>query len=243
MTADMVGGPLGEHLADRIPRAAQAGHKRFPCVPAADFEQVMWERVLRDPAKFRKLLADGREGIIWKELSRAATKLGNEDDRYRRAVKAMAAGTQPGVPGYHVADEEFYSKGMLEHILPVLIEAEFNPANAIERATNGTDAAGVRIQTSESGTAAETYMAILIDVTQAFGKLNSYHQNLLKRYYGISQEDTSQGRWERESEASSMGMTLKALQGKVYRAVSLLQVLLGGSSPWTNHRNGHGTGE
>lgn len=227
MTAEIVGGPLAEHLAVKIPRAAKNRHKRFKQVPQEDFEQAMWVRVLSNPPKFRRLFGDGRHGTIWLELLKAGSKLGFEDDRYRRAQAAAEA-------GYDISDEAFYSPGMLEHLLPVLIEAEFDVANAIEKASNNTDAAGVRIQGGggEGDSAMENYAAILIDVIAAFSKLNLGQQRLLKTYYGISQEDTEQGRWERSSIASSMGITLNALQLRVYRAIDALSAELGGVSPW-----------
>jgi hypothetical protein len=229
LSTEQLGGPLAELLAEMIPRAAAAGHKRFKMVPADDFEQAMYEKVLRDPAKYRQLLAEGRDGVIWTELRRCATKVGSEDDRYRRAQKALAEGYRP-------EDEEFYSRDMLRMLLPVLIEAEFSPEQAIERAANSTDAAGVRIQGSEPGTAAENYMAMLIDVTTAFGKLTGYHQRILRDYYGLDQADTENGRWERTSLASSMGLTLNALQKRAVRALDALEDLLGGKSPWLRGR-------
>jgi hypothetical protein len=75
-------------------------------------------------------------------------------------------------------------------------------------------------------------MVILIDVVTAYRKLSPYQQRILADYYGLSQEDTDQGRWERESYASSQGMTLKAYQQRVYRAVEALERQLGGRNPW-----------
>lgn len=224
-----VGGPLGEHLAKEIPRQARGKHHRFPQVPVEDFEQEMWARVTARLDKFRLWMLEGKTDIIRLELHSAAMRLGSEDERYRRAVKAAHAGYSPD-------DEEFYSTGMLRHLLPVLIEAEFDAAAAVEKATQATDAAGVRIQVSSPENAAETYMVILIDVVRAFRRLSPYHQRLLTGYYSLSQEDTQQGRWERESKASSQGLTLKAYQRKVDRAVEELESMLGGRNPWLRRR-------
>lgn len=216
---------LDEHLAEAIPKAARNRHRRFPHVPYEDFEQELVLRVLAKQAKFALWHEEGKIGTIWLELLNAGTALGYQDDRNRRAAKAAAAGYSPD-------DEEFYSTGMLRHLLPVLIEAEFDPANAVERATQGTDAAGVRIHGSSPENAAETYMVVLIDVVTAFRKLSPYQRNLLMSYYALDQSDTESGRWERESKASSMGMTFKAYQRKVDRAVDELADKLGGKNPW-----------
>jgi hypothetical protein len=222
---EQLSGPLAEYLAEEVPRVARNRHRRFSRIPVEDFEQQLWAKVYAEMPKFRKLLNEGKHGTIWLELLNAGTALGYEDERYQRAVKAANAGYSPD-------DEQFYSTDMLRALLPVLIEAEFEPANAIERATQGTDAAGVRIHGGDPDSATETYMVILIDVTQAFRKLSPYQRKLLEDYYGLSQEDDDNGRWERESFASSQGMTLKAYQNKVYRAMDVLQHKLGGRNPW-----------
>jgi hypothetical protein len=224
-TTETLTGPLAEFLADRIPKAAARAHRRFPAVPAEDFQQAMWCRVLVNPAKFGKLWADGRPGIIWAELRREGTKVGEEDDRYRRAAKALE-------DGYSVYDIEFYSTALLAVLLPALIEAEFDAAVAMETASSGTDAAGVHIRIDDPFGGAENYPVVLIDVAAAYGRLPEGMQRLLKTYYGVSQEDTEQGRWDREGLASSMGLTAGALRVRVHRALQRLQDELGGADPW-----------
>jgi hypothetical protein len=218
-------GPLAEFLADRIPKAAAKAHRRFPAVPAEDFEQAMWVKVLSRPDKFTRLLDDGKHGIIWAELRREATKVGEEDDRYRKAAAAAAA-------GYSVYDIEFYSTRLLAQLLPALIEADFDVSVAIERAASSTDAAGVHIRTNDPFGGAEEYTVILIDAAIAFSRLSEGTQRLLKTYYRVNQTDTQDGRWEREKLASSMGITADALRSQVHRALQRMQGELGGADPW-----------
>jgi hypothetical protein len=225
VTADLVGGPLGELLADRIPKAAQEGHRRYPLVAADDFEQAMYERILRNPPKYRRLMEEGREGVIWTELRRQATRTGSEDDRYRRTQKALAS-------GYRVDDEQFYARKMLRAILPEMISSQWDAGQAMERALSGAAGSAVKVQVSSSEDAYERYLVTVIEIATAYHALSPYHQNLLSVYYDLNQEDTDSGRWERNSVASSMGLTLKALQRKVDRAMDALQEGLGGESPW-----------
>jgi hypothetical protein len=222
-----VGGSSGlsELLGDRIPKAASRAHRRYPAVPRDDFEQVMWERALAEGPHFRKLFEEGKLEVIWVELCRAGAKAGREDDRYRRAVKALG-------DGYSVYDIEFYSTRMLAHLLPVLIEAEFNVSQAMEKAAASTDAAGIHIRTDDPFGGAENYLVVLVDVTSAFDRLPEGMQRLLKTYYGVSQEDTEEGRWARDGLASSMGLTANALYVRVHRALQRLQDELGGADPW-----------
>lgn len=222
-----VGGSSGlsELLGDRIPKAASRAHRRFPSVPREDFEQVMWERALSKGPHFRKLFEEGKLEAIWVELCRAGTKAGKEDDRYRRAVKALR-------DGYSVYDIEFYSASMLAHLLPVLVEAEFNVSQAMEKAAASTDAAGIHIRTEDPFGGSENYLVVLVDVTSAFDRLPEGMKRLLKTYYSASQEDTEEGRWERDGLASSMGLTKHALEERVRRARVRLSDELGGADPW-----------
>lgn len=218
-------GALGEFLADRIPRAALAARRRFPDVPAEDFEQAMWLAILAKPLKFRKLHDEGRYGIIWTELKRAAGRTGREDARYRQAAKAAAA-------GYSAYDLEFYSTGVLARILPALAEAEFDIGLAMSKASAGTDAAGIHIRSSDPFGGAENYLVVLIDVAAAYERLPEGMKRLLRTYYSVSQEDTEEGRWDRDKLASSMGLTGDALRQRVHRALQRLQQELGGADPW-----------
>jgi hypothetical protein len=220
-----IGGPLAEFLADRIPKAAAKAHQRFRGVPADDFEQAMWLKVLSRPDKFRRLFDEAKYGAIWAELRREGTKVGQDDRRYHLA-------TQAAVDGFSPYDIEFYSTGMLANLLPALVEAEFDTAKAMERAAGSTDAAGIHIRSSDPFGGAENYLVVLVDVIKAFCKLPEGMQRLLKTYYAVSQADDEDGRWARESLASSQGLTADALRQRVHRALQRLQDELGGADPW-----------
>jgi len=222
--ANTLEGPLGEWLADRVPRLAAMAHQRFTTVPVDDFEQEIWARAIRREKQLAKYLRDGTEAYIWRELNAAATRLGKEDDRYRRACKAVAAGYKPH-------DEQFYSTGLLAIVLPVLIEAEFDVATAVANASHQTDAAGVHIS-GDDPAAQGNYQLILMDVSAAFEGLSRGDQKILEAYYGAGDEDTEQGRWDRQGIASSMGMTYEAFKQRAHRSVRKLQAELGGADPW-----------
>lgn len=223
--ASQLGGPLAEFLADRIPKAARGGVKRFPRVPSEDFEQAMWLRVLARQDHFRKLFNAGSEGAIWSELHRAATKLGSEDDRYRRAQKAADS-------GYSVDDEGFYSTAILGMLTEVLVEAEFDVGAAVVSATQATDAAGVHINVSDPFNGTENYTAMLLDVSAAFHRCPRSTTDLLLTYYGVRQDDSSAGLLARQKLAESMGFTEENLRQRVHRALKRLQSEVGGETPW-----------
>lgn len=218
-------GPLEELVAEMIPKIAVKAHRRFPMVPAEDFEQEIWVRALKSSVKLAKHLRNNEREFIWTELRRAATKLGMEDDRYRRACKAKTA-------GYRTFDEEFYSTGVLGRIITALAGGECKPSLVMSQALSGTDSAGVHINADDPFSGAEEYMAALVDVQKGLSAIKPGQRRLLLQYYGLPVEDTEEGRWERRKLASSMGLTYEALKMRVQRALRALQCELGGASPW-----------
>lgn len=220
-----LGGPLAEFLSERIPRTAARVHNRYKQIPAEDYEQAMWLAMLAKAPKYRQYLEEGRGGLVQLTLYRACKKLTQEDERYRLSVKAAAA-------GFSVYDIEFYSTGVLAKILPALVEANFDVGSAMERASGSVDAAGVHIGSNDPFGGSENYLAVLVDVTAAYGRLPEGMKRLLKTYYSVNQEDTDEGRWDRERLASSMGLTAQALRQRAHRALERLQEELGGADPW-----------
>lgn len=210
-------GPLSELLSEMIPRVAAKVHRGYAAVPAEDIEQEMWLHALSRPVKMRELYAGGSEGIIWEELRRAGRRACREDERYRRACRALASGYEP-------EDEQFYSLRVLRILLPRYIDG-----GVTESAPQGRDQGRTgRSDGSEHG----DYLAIMLDMERGLSALKPHQRNLLVRYFTLSQEDSEDGRWLRQQEASSMGLTLEALEMRVHRALVALQRELGGPSPW-----------
>jgi hypothetical protein len=225
MMAPSFGGPLAEWLANQIPIAATKKHRSYGRIPAEDFEQAIWESALRYAAKLKEYFDRGDTAAVFSSIYRAADKVIREDDRYVRAAKAAEA-------GYSIEDEEYYSTGLLGKVLPALIAADWDVADAMQRASSGTDAAGIHIHSSDPHSGAESYQAMLIDISTGFRRLTEGQRRLLRAYYGASQEDSADGRWERGQLANSMGLTESALQQRAHRALLALQRALGGPSPW-----------
>jgi hypothetical protein len=218
-------GPLAEFLANQIPRLAATAHRRHAAVPAEDYRQAMWTRALSIGPRLTQLHDNGQFGLITIKLRDECSRVTREDRRYQMAVEAMGN-------GYSVYDLEFYSTRVLGKLLPALVEADFDVSVAMEKAAASTDAAGIHIRSSDPFGGAENYLVILTDVTNAYRRLPEGMQRLLKTYYGVSQADDEQGRWDREGLASSMGLTSDALRQRAHRALSRLQGELGGSDPW-----------
>lgn len=218
-------GPLAEFLAAQIPRIASQAHRRHPAVPAEDYEQACWVKALSQAPRLGKLHDNGQYGLIVVKLRDECSKVTGEDRRFRLAVRAASDGFSP-------YDLEFYSTRVLARLLPALVAAGFDVSVAMDNCAASTDAAGVHIRSSDPFGGAENYLVILIDVAGACERLPLGMQRLLKTYYGVSQDDTDEGRWDREKLASSMGLTADALRQRVHRALRRLQDELGGPDPW-----------
>jgi len=208
---------VSEFLSEMIPRVAARVHRDYPLVPAEDLEQEMWLYAFLHGAKLRDLLANSQEGVIWSELRRSAKRIVREDQRYRRAAKAAAEGYSPD-------DEQFYTIPVLRFLLPYYVDEGVSgspPQGRDQSRTGHADGA-------ESG----DWMAMMIDVGCALEEIKPSERNLIKKYFGVRQDDTEGGRWDRQALASSMGMTLEALDVAVHRAVAALRDQLGGANPW-----------
>lgn len=223
--APYFGGPLAEHLANQIPVEAKWVNRGYARIPAEDFEQEMWAYALGHADNLKQLWEEGKPGFVNRRIRDAAIDLLKEDERYVRAEKAVNA-------GYSVDDEQFYTTGLLAKVLPALIAADLDVAEAMQKASSGTDAAGIHIRNNDPHSGAENYQAMLMDMSAAFQRLTPGQRRLLTAYYGLSQEDDSAGRWERQQLAASMGLAEDTLRKRANRALIALQRELGGPSPW-----------
>jgi hypothetical protein len=212
-----LGGPLGELLAAMIPRIAAKTHRRYPGVPKDDMEQEMWLRAVEIGPQLRELHAEGREKKIHDRLLAAAKRIGREDERYRRACRAVAL-------GYAVEDEQYYSLGLLRVLLPQYVDGGVADAPPKGRSD------GPRRPSDDAE--GNTYLCMMIDIDAAMSRVQRYHRDLLTRYFSLPQGDSGDELFARQQMASSMGLTYDALRQRVGRALQALQDELGGASPW-----------
>ena len=208
---------LSELLAGMIPRIAVRVARTYRHVPAEDLEQEMWLHALSTGERLQRFYDAGdRERAIWDEMKRGARKLVKEDERFRRAQKAAAE-------GYSTLDEQFYTIGMLQALLPLYFEG-----GVTEEPPKGRASRGAPGGQSEGG----NYLAMMIDLDLGLAAVAVGHQRLLERYFRLPQGDDEASRWTRQQEASSMGLTYDALRMRVYRALAALRHELGGANPW-----------
>lgn len=205
--------PLTEWLVQAIPQEARLAHKSYPLVPVEDFEQEMWAKALKYRAGFEELLEANDLGKARKRLREAGFKLVNEDERYRRAIKAANA-------GYRAIDEQFYTTGILKVLLPYYLDGGIS-----DRPPQGREQPKV---TGSSG--ASDYLAMMLDLDLAWWKIKAYHRDILSRYFNPPARPS--GYKNHEEIAGALGVPPRALEGRVYRGLRALERQLGGANPW-----------
>jgi hypothetical protein len=175
----------------------------------------MWVGCLTRAEYLNKLMLEGDMGIIVNQVRRIGWRACKDDERSRRAEKAASEGYEPD-------DEQFYTVGLLQILLPAYLDGgvDSEPPKGRSQGRGGL--------LSEGG----DYLAMMVDLSRAMAKLRPYERNLLETYYSAPQGDDSDSRFTRNQLAASMGLTLHALEERVRRAMRKLQRELGGDNPW-----------
>lgn len=201
------------YLLETVPGIARRLHKRFPLAETGDIEQSIWEWALERPQIVSDAITvgDGSDspdkGVRW--LYGALSRAGERAARRERAA----------ILGYSTTDEAFYSVGALSDLLTHLFAS-----GVTEEPPRDRDRPIGRVQTS--GTSYGDWAVSLMDVRAAFAGLPAGMRNLLytrlHEWADLTDADA----------ASRMGLTADQLRGRVRWALTRMQRLLGGSTPW-----------
>lgn len=204
--------PLGEWLAQAIPQEARLVHKNYLLIPIEDYEQEMWTGVLTNPRSLEELFKDSDLGKLRFRLREFAYKLINEDDRYRRTIKAANAGYRP-------YDEQFYNLRVLKVLIPYYLDG-----GVISRPPRGREQPKV-----SGGSGSSDYFAMMLDLDAAWYKVKHYHRDILRRYYEFPQ---GSGGFTHLEISGRLGIPPDALRMRRDRALRALMRQLGGKTPW-----------
>jgi hypothetical protein len=206
---------LAEYLATAIPKVSRGLHRNYKSLEADDIAQEMWVGALKRLKYLEANFAAGDLKLVDVEIRRAGWRACKEDERIRRAEKAAKE-------GYHPDDEQFYTAGLLQVLIPSFLDGGVTaePPRGRSQRRSGL--------LSESG----DYLAMMTDLSAAMDRLKPHQRRTLEVYYAAPQGDDPDSRFTRNQIAASMGLTLEALMMRVNRAVRALQRELGGDNPW-----------
>lgn len=202
----MIADDLLESIAPMINSiAAEYGRRhRFHGADQSDFSQELWCWVLENQDKVQEWL-DPEQWEPKAGERMLAKSLRNESSDYGVDIKSQAL-------GYERADLHWYSKGEVKSLLPTVFnpDAWEEPPVSEGRSTKAP---------SEGG----NWIATLADIAQAFSKLDTEDQVLLRKFHERG--------WTNKMMAQGEHISEQLMSYRHDRAVSRLVKILGGEKP------------
>lgn len=206
---------IAEEYQPLVSLIAKQFHRRFNMVPKDDIEQSMWLWFASHPNKVRE----------WTKLedNKQATKLFARS--LRNAASDYCQKEKSAQEGYSFDDNFFYTKGLVENILPYMIKSESDEDMDLE-ATLDLVMQDLGLTRGSSSAAAEhgNYLAFFTDIKSAFYRLPEDKQNVLRLRYTDDLTYTQL--------ADLINQSSNTARMKTERALNHLIRILGGVKPY-----------
>jgi RNA polymerase sigma factor (sigma-70 family) len=206
---------IAQEYQSLVSLIAKQFHRKFRMVPRDDIEQSMWLWFASHPNKVKE----------WSKLDdqRQATKLFARS--LRNAASDYCQKEKSAQEGYSFDDNFFYTKNLVENILPYMIKSESDEDIDLE-ATLDLVMQDLGLTKGAGSAAAEhgNYLAFFADIKSAFYKLPEEKQNVLRLRYTDDLTYTQL--------ADLINQSSNTARMKTERALSHLIRLLGGSKPY-----------
>jgi RNA polymerase sigma factor (sigma-70 family) len=206
---------IAQEYQSLVSLIAKQFHRKFRMVPRDDIEQSMWLWFASHPNKVKE----------WSKLDdqKQATKLFARS--LRNAASDYCQKEKSAQEGYSFDDNFFYTKNLVENILPYMIKSESDEDIDLE-ATLDLVMQDLGLTKGAGSAAAEhgNYLAFFADIKSAFYKLPEEKQNVLRLRYTDDLTYTQL--------ADLINQSSNTARMKTERALSHLIRLLGGSKPY-----------
>jgi RNA polymerase sigma factor (sigma-70 family) len=206
---------VAEEYQALVSLIAKQFYRRFNIVPKDDIEQSMWLWFASHPNKIRE----------WTKLEdkKQATKLFARS--LRNAASDYCQKEKSAQEGYSFDDNFFYTKGLVENILPYMIKSESDEDMDLE-ATLDLVMQDLGLTRGSSSAAAEhgNYLAFFTDIKSAFYRLPEDKQNVLRLRYTDDLTYTQL--------ADLINQSSNTARMKTERALNHLIRILGGIKPY-----------
>jgi RNA polymerase sigma factor (sigma-70 family) len=165
---------IAQEYQSLVSLIAKQFHSRYKMVPRDDIEQSMWLWFASHPNKVKE----------WSKLDdqKQATKLFARS--LRNAASDYCQKEKSAQEGYSFDDNFFYTKNLVENILPYMIKSESDDDIDLE-ATLDLVMQDLGLTKGAGSAAAEhgNYLAFFSDIKTAFYKLPEDKQNVLRLRY------------------------------------------------------------
>lgn len=206
---------IAEEYQSLVSLIAKQFQKRYRMVERDDIEQSMWLWFATHPNKIRE----------WSKLDdqKQATKLFARS--LRNAANDFCQKEKAAQEGYSFDDNFFYTKNLVENILPYMIKSESDEDIDLE-ATLDLVMQDLGLTQGGGSAAAEhgNYLAFFADIKSAFYKLPEEKQNVLRLRYTDDLTYTQL--------ADIINQSSNTARMKTERALNHLIRILGGSKPY-----------
>jgi RNA polymerase sigma factor (sigma-70 family) len=206
---------IAQEYQSLVSLIAKQFHSRYKMVPRDDIEQSMWLWFASHPNKVKE----------WSKLDdqKQATKLFARS--LRNAASDYCQKEKSAQEGYSFDDNFFYTKNLVENILPYMIKSESDDDIDLE-ATLDLVMQDLGLTKGAGSAAAEhgNYLAFFADIKSAFYKLPEEKQNVLRLRYTDDLTYTQL--------ADIINQSSNTARMKTERALNHLIRMLGGPKPY-----------
>ncbi len=177
--------------------------RKFHMVESADIRQELWLWFLTHPKKLKAWeVLDGKE----------TTKLVSRS--LRNAAKDYCQKEKARIVGYHVTDNYYYDRQVLEILIPAVLRGDSTAPSMVDLGFTATKKVA-----SEGG----NWFAMMSDIDKAMKKLADEQYNILYLRFGDGMDNSDV--------ASELHISDDAARMRVNRAINSLLNILGGSRP------------
>lgn len=200
---------------DLVPSVAGSIYRRYrQWVERDDVVQECYTWALSRASHYAELLNE--ESSIQRTINekRIAWQMRRHAERYARKEKAKKS-------GYQVGDEAYYDTITIAQLLPFVIKAHVNNSALEQSQVLINDGTPRKPSAPAEG---GNLLAMLVDIKQAFEKLEKIDQEILTLRYHENQT--------LQLMAEYLECAVSTVDRKITQALRKVQEKMGGSSPW-----------
>lgn len=177
--------------------------KKYHMVDAGDVRQELWVWFLEHPNKVRVWESlDGKQSI--KLIARSL----------RNAAKDFCQREKAKTSGYHVSDNYYYEREVVELLLPAVLRGDLQAPTLLDLGFTKNKKVA-----SEGG----NWFAMMADIERAMARLTQEQQTIVYLRFGDGCDN--------KTFAAELGITEDAARMRVNRALNNLMNFLGGRKP------------
>lgn len=200
---------------DLIPPVSQSIYRKYrQWIERDDITQELYAWALSRASHYAELLSEENKLQRTINEKRISWQMRRHAERYARKEKAKKS-------GYQVGDEAYYDTITIAQLLPFVIKAHVNNSALEQSQILINDGTPRRPSAPAEG---GNLLAMLVDIKQAFEKLEKEDQEILTLRYHENQT--------LQVMAQYLECAVSTVDRKITQSLRKVQEKMGGSSPW-----------